>query len=763
MRGKYLSVLLVLWACAEAPVALPPTIRATAPVQVHVPANCNFWLAPVDGDWDDPTNWSLGVVPYYNSWACITTPGSYTVTVDSWGVADLYLGDGTSDIRLEVVANALPTRGLDVDRLFVYANARLVQTSGAPIEGEELHLYGAYDARGDNIWGDLEVYAGGILNVREPSRITSSDVVRFNGYTFLSTAADLSLSGGGYVYITGSISGDARMFVDDAAEVLLANAHFGTLLSAPTDPILRVRGSDVDVFFNATGAVEVDPAGETVELIGEMDSAMRVLVRKSQWGTSTLRLGDGNRPLANEGTLELQDGTGTSLSVVGSVVSTGTITLGPGRLAIAADSLRNEGTITVADSTTLSSGFLRNLGTVQVLGSPADLVVSSAASFYAEPTGATTGTIVLANAGRLRGRGSMERVVSLGGVVSPGTTTTHGTLTVSDLSLDAASRVVIDVGGTANGTYDAVHTTSRLTMAGTVDLQEIAPFTGGVCGQSFEPLTRAPGSSRSGAFAQWTGLTPGTHRAWRTATLQNSIAVYGYDPTRRVSLSAGAVGAVEGGASGMASVCIGSNTPTATVTVTPGSRLGQTTPSPIPLSFTTTNWFAPQALTVTAIDDLIGEAPRADSIRFRLTSADPAYHNLVPLNELAVIVADNDPAADLAVSLLSAPDSVNANQVFEARYRVINNGPGVSNGSTFTITAMDGMTFQSSTPQVTCRAGVGILTCTVAALAAGAQVDFTLVMRAGVAGSYINTVRIVGVDWDVVAGNDSFLWNLTVN
>jgi hypothetical protein len=112
---------------------------------------------------------------------------------------------------------------------------------------------------------------------------------------------------------------------------------------------------------------------------------------------------------------------------------------------------------------------------------------------------------------------------------------------------------------------------------------------------------------------------------------------------------------------------------------------------------------------------------------------------------------------------VSAPANVNLNQGFEARYRVRNNGPGASTGSTVSITPMAGITFQSSSPTVPCVASAGQTTCTVGALASGAQIEFVVVYRAAASGAQSNTVRVVGREYDSVGSNDSFVWNVTVN
>ncbi|MBL8959161.1 MAG: hypothetical protein JNJ98_04850, partial [Gemmatimonadetes bacterium] len=169
-------------------------------------------------------------------------------------------------------------------------------------------------------------------------------------------------------------------------------------------------------------------------------------------------------------------------------------------------------------------------------------------------------------------------------------------------------------------------------------------------------------------------------------------------------------------------------------------------------------------LVVNPWDDTVVEGAHADTVRYRLASADPTYNGTAS-SMLPVTITDNDGAlaADLAVTLVSSPTAVNANQAFAPRFRVTNNGPATSTGSTFTITPMAGLTLLANQSTVSCTSTSGVLTCTVGPLASGAQVEFFLEVRAGATGSYGNTVRITGMEGDLVPANNSFTWNITVN
>jgi hypothetical protein len=76
---------------------------------------------------------------------------------------------------------------------------------------------------------------------------------------------------------------------------------------------------------------------------------------------------------------------------------------------------------------------------------------------------------------------------------------------------------------------------------------------------------------------------------------------------------------------------------------------------------------------------------------------------------------------------------------------------------------MAGLAFVSSSAGVTCTATATALTCTVGALAAGANTEFVLLFRATSAGVHSNTGRVNGRDYDPNTVDNDLVWRVTIS
>lgn len=112
------------------------------------------------------------------------------------------------------------------------------------------------------------------------------------------------------------------------------------------------------------------------------------------------------------------------------------------------------------------------------------------------------------------------------------------------------------------------------------------------------------------------------------------------DSVVTITQSGGATTLAEGGATDTFSAVL-TSAPTADVTITlsPDSQL---TAAPVTLTFTTGNWNVPQAVTVTAVDDLVAEGTHSGIISFTTASADANFNNLTM--SLTATITDNDTA-----------------------------------------------------------------------------------------------------------------------
>lgn len=758
MRPRHRSIIFALLtlACREAAAPAPPRLPAGSDVvRAYVGPTCTIsWNDPVSGSWRDATRWDLGRVPTYSDVVCITEPGQYSVQVGMATASRVVVGDGLSHISLISAPHPWGATFPILDF------GPLTLRTGAFIQLQDLNAILALDAD-----------SGSVISVANNTTVGGLRTFGLDSDIELLTGATLSLqmatnwyngridkgriSGDGHIYINGGSDGEAE-------DLSWSGGTIETRPSPPYDPIVVARGVSLHVSDDAVGTIDVDPAGEPMEITGVVGAAARVRVRRAQWvspATVTFGIGVGY-PFTVGGRLEILDQTGQAMTLRGSIDNERTTSIGPGRITLAIDSIVNAGHIVVADSLNLTSGAIRNAGTISLQGTASDLVVGPSADFVAETAGNVIGTLSLAG-GRLGGSGTLARVVSSGGTVSPGSN--HlGSLTFGTLTLDAVSRVIFDVRGTTPGTYDQVWINGHVQRAGMFEARGNGSFTAGLCGQVIPLLVITRGASTTGSFNQFSGLSLALGRAWRVVSSTSGNLLVGHDPTRALGLSSGSIALSEGGGGATTLACLGSPAPTAPVDVRVLPRFGQVAGPPSQPLFTLANWALPQSIRVDAIDDAVPEPVHIDSVQFVLSSADPAYAGTASA-QLAATITDNDVGPDLSVVLVASPTTVTVNQVFEARYRVTNHGPVASTGSTFRIVPLAGMTLQNNTSEVSCSSTVGGSGCTVGALAVGASVEFTIVYRAGTPGSYTNDVSIAGHEYDGMTANNVVVWNIAVN
>jgi hypothetical protein len=104
--------------------------------------------------------------------------------------------------------------------------------------------------------------------------------------------------------------------------------------------------------------------------------------------------------------------------------------------------------------------------------------------------------------------------------------------------------------------------------------------------------------------------------------------------------SGGKVAVTEGDATDSYTVVL-DQAPTADVTITLGNTNGQVSTDITTLTFTAANWNVAQTVTVTAINDTVGEFTNTGVINYTVTSTDANYNNLAVANTI-VTVTDND-------------------------------------------------------------------------------------------------------------------------
>lgn len=92
-----------------------------APAAADLPTCTTTWTDTAGGSWDTPASWSGGTVPGIDDHACITTPGTYTVTLADPGdpveVASLRVG-GTDATTTQTLVVARGVNTDEVDSLY---------------------------------------------------------------------------------------------------------------------------------------------------------------------------------------------------------------------------------------------------------------------------------------------------------------------------------------------------------------------------------------------------------------------------------------------------------------------------------------------------------------------------------------------------------------------------------------------------------------------------------------------------------------------
>lgn len=769
----------LLSACSErhaAPPLAPAAPRTPAPVAaLTAPGSCTItWQLGVSGDWSDSTRWAPSRLPTNSDTVCFSAGGVYTVTTDSESAAALLVDDNVWVTIAAPVHDNLSVSELEIRRL-----GRLTITQCLSLRG----------------WGDSRV--DGTLELLDGAGCAYNHSFRYLFITGMLVMQDAEVELEQYLVMTGELQLQGLNRLDAIFTTLALEG--GGVTGAGT---LQVRGVGNEVEWTGTALPARSPANQQAAL--DLQAERITLPAGGASGALDISLGAGDDgPLEITGDLiagvdlgvrsggDARWARSTTVSDQRRVTVHGTLLLHPaGRaLRLQTDTLAVPGRITVrGDSSwvnalrvevdgrlelerplrlaaaynfaipTLSQHLVR--GDILTTGG-GELIVGERA--WLEVTGNTThrGRLML-QAGTLTGGGILDTVHVRGGTVSPGAgSASLAGFDVAALRLDAASQLELDVVGTAVGEFDRIVARRLLELDGTLDIDHIG-FSGGLCGQRFQPLSLAPAAQLTGGFASLAGMPITATRSWRAVATSGGVTVAGYDPSVLLGVAPLVTAVDEGGAAAAAHACLGGPRPVASVQVVPVSRGGQVTLTPAALTFDTSNWALPQPFTLTAIDDTRAEGPHMDSVAFVLSSADPRYRG-ASVTRLAVTVGDNDPAVDLALALVAIDSIATVNEQLDVRFRVTNNGPGASTGSTFTITPMAGLEYVSNSAGISCTAAAGVLTCTVGALASGASSEFVILFRATAAGVHANTGRIAGRDYDPGTGDNSLTWRVIIS
>jgi len=189
-----------------------------------------------------------------------------------------------------------------------------------------------------------------------------------------------------------------------------------------------------------------------------------------------------------------------------------------------------------------------------------------------------------------------------------------------------------------------------------------APVLGvGFDGLAFEPggASRLPDGVDTNTASDWVrndfagaglpGFT-GTLDAGEALNTAGAANQYAVAPVAGFRILPAAVSVTEGGAAAQFTVRL-NTAPSADVTVAVSGNADATV-STGSLTFTTANWFVAQAVTVTAVDDLLAEGTESLTIALgTASSSDLVYNGLDPA-DVALTVIDNEPLALIEISAI---------------------------------------------------------------------------------------------------------------
>jgi hypothetical protein len=322
------------------------------------------WRIGVSGDFFTGGNWSRGVAPGPSDDACITTTGSYTVTLNGTAnVRSLQLGGGkarptlaiastssaNSTLNASAATNSIVTAGL--------GTIDLTSTSGANfalLQGPDIENGGAIVS--DPGTGGARFIRGGLVNtgivtfnVSTSYDLASNEFYRNEGTTTLANGATVVMPRVQFVNATGG-----ALNRDGSGQLVLTTNSFydangGSYGGTGTAPILLDGG-----FLNIN-----DPAGFTadlrglVSLFGNVSAGQTLTVDSISGQSATLALANdttnagtivassssgalqavieigNNRTLtnANGGTLSFAAGTGGERYLLGNLVNDGVVTV----------------------------------------------------------------------------------------------------------------------------------------------------------------------------------------------------------------------------------------------------------------------------------------------------------------------------------------------------------------------------------------------------------------------------------------------------
>ena len=473
-------------AAATIVVALALGLAALAPA-AHASGCTDSWTNAEGGSWFTPGNWSKNAPPTSEEEACITTNGTYTVTLTQTsggtiGVKALTIG-GTSGVQTLAVGSSCS------------ANASLATTAGIANGADGTITLTNGDGCGDSVTLSGPVTNAGTI-ASEPAHggsrtlqgsLTNTGTLAINTSTtyngesaLLSNEGALDVAEAKQLTISGAsalTNGTGGSIVATGKGDVLASGTTFTEGAGTTSGTLPVIVDDGKLSYTGTGKGPIALRG-TSTLSGSLAAGQSLAIQSTcsenavataaagftNAGAITLTNGDGcgdsetlivsAGTLTNSGTLTTEPANGGSRTLQGNLTNTGTLAIDATTAYNGASTaLTNEGALSVANAKELAVASKDSLtngsgGSIAATGSGA--VVLSGATFN-EGAGTTSGTQpVVVDDGALNYTGAGSSLIALRGTSSlSGTLSSAQTLSIQSTCSENAA--VSAAEGTLNG------------------------------------------------------------------------------------------------------------------------------------------------------------------------------------------------------------------------------------------------------------------------------------------------------------------------
>ncbi len=453
---------------------------AVVPSAAHASGCSDTWLNAKGGNWSEGANWSTKAPPTSEEEACITEPGTYTVT----------LNQSTASVKALTVGGSSGAQSLDVEST-CSLNETLTTSAGLAIEARgQLTM-----ANGDSCANSVTLAGGtltndGTLTAEKDaggSRTITSNVIN-NGTFQVNTATSFNgtkttLTNDGPIDVATSValtvaSGDG---LDNASGGQIVAAGTGDVLvgsggtfvesAGTTSGTLPVIVDDGTLDYEGTGASTIATRGGTT--LHGTSGAKQDLIEQStcsenatltatgtftNGGSMTMTNADSCAnsatfvgALINDGTFTSEKAQGGSRSVQGTLTNNGTLQINASTAYNgAATTLSNQGAVKVAEAVTLtvaSGDTFENVTGGSIATGPGGSVTAASSASFIEGAGTTSGaTPVIVDDGALTYTGSgASAIIVRGGSKLTGATSASQSIVLESTCSENAT---MTIGGT---------------------------------------------------------------------------------------------------------------------------------------------------------------------------------------------------------------------------------------------------------------------------------------------------------------------------